>query len=495
VVFTLRLPEKESTLLLILALVYLLSRLPPMVLMPLVQDEAVYSMMIGEQASHFTMIPTWFGYPMSWKPAPFFWAYAVFYKLLSGLPLEVIFRFPSFLFGLLTVPVLFHLLRNLGASRNLAFFSVLIFLLSYPSVYPNATLLTDSLLFLLMSSSLYLYTDKRFGDFRFAGAAALVFAAFFIKLFIAFMVPLLAVAYFYQADRKTLRRPVFLLSLLAVPLAFILQTWILQSSGLAEEAYLSDVGGHLVSKAGLLGQLQQLVGSLNVFVSSCGIWFALSLFGVWKHWKENKFMTFWYALLILPVLTGFFMPWYYLPVMPAVAYFTATALLVWNGKEKPDAFFTIFFSLALFFTVVLTIGLYLDVYGDFVSQKEAGLLLAGKENVAIIGTYAPGILAYKITTEKRENLDIDVGWVLIHPAMLSANSTELVDDFVLDYRSEKHSTIDGSFSKIFMEEAIFRKDTNITQFDYFVLVGSNTTALQNATVLYNQSSIVIYKVR
>lgn len=485
--FSFKLPDSDRALLLILALIFMLTRLPPMVLMPFVQDEGLYAMMIEEQAAHPTLIPTLFGYPVSWKPAPFFWIYAAFSRL--PLPLEIAYRLPSVLFGLAALFPLYYLLRNVGASRNLAFFSILMFLVSHISMYSQAALLTDSLLFLLICTALYVYTEKRFGERRFLVAGALAFFAFFVKLVIAAMIPVLALVYFLACDRKTMKRPLFLLSLLAVPFAFLLHFALLNSAGLGSELYSSDIGGHLLSPEGIGGQVRLLWGALHTLISDAGIWFALSIFGFWKYWRENQFMSVWYALTVFPVLTGFFMPWYYLPVLPAMCYFAALFLIRWEGKEKPDALFIIFVSLTAVATLFGSFIIYSNVYERFLPQKEAGLLLSDKEGVAIMGEYDPGIAAYKTTTELRRGKRLDFGW------MTSANFTNqsYFEEFIRDYHSSRYPVVDGSFSSMFTSADIFRKDTNLTSFDYVVLVGDNAPGVPGAGLIYNNMEIKIYK--
>ena len=100
----------DKSLLIILAALFLLSRIPAMLYMPFVQDESLYSVMIEEQAAHPTLIPTLFGYPVSWKPALFFWTYAALSRV--QLPIELAYRLPSLAFGLLTVIIIGLLVEN-----------------------------------------------------------------------------------------------------------------------------------------------------------------------------------------------------------------------------------------------------------------------------------------------------------------------------------------------------------------------------------------------
>ncbi len=479
-----RLPEKNSILLFVLAFLFIITRLPPAVLMPFMQDEAIYAIMIDEQAANPTLIPTFLGYPVSWKPPLFFWTYSVLSQ--TPLPLELSYRLPSIVFGLATIMILFHLLRNLGISRNITFFSLIVFIFSYPTLYAHVALLTDSMLFFLISSSLYLYSEKRLGDWRFLAAGALAFLAFWVKLVIAFIIPVLAVAYFLTMERKTLQNRSFILSLLAVPAAFVLHFMVYYNAGLAEELYISVIRGHLLSQKKMLGPLETILESLYVLFEGAGIWLALSIFGFWKYWRDNLVMTAWYLLSIFPLLGGGFMPWYFLPVFPAIAFFAVKLLLIWKGRERADALFWAFLISAILLTSGLTTLIYHELHGRFIPQKEAGLFLVDKENVAVVGSYDPAILTYKMLNEEEPK---DIGW-LLGPQNISK---EQVTEFANDYYSDKYEVSEGSFSPIFINSEIYRKDTNITDFDYVVTVWRGRIDV-DGDLVFNHSEINIYKV-
>lgn len=481
-----KLPENGRNLLLILIAIFLITRIPLLFYLPFVQDEALYAVMVAEQVEHPTSIPTFLGYPVSWKPVPFFWIHVPFYEL--PLQLEAKLRLPSLLAGLLSIPVLFRLFGNLGLSNNARFFTMLFFLFSLVTSYPHAALLLDSIMFLLISSSLLLYSERQLGQWRFIGAAALAFLAFFIKLVVAFMIPILAVAYFLTYDRKTLRNPLFVLSLLAVPAAMAFHYLAYDAAGLAHELYFSDVGGKLLSTAGLEGQLKTSLIAIGILIEGAGIWFALSLFGFLRYWKDNIFMSVWYVLSIFPMLSGAFMPWYFLPVAPAIAYFGLMLLLMWKGKERLDTLFWAFLSMALVLTLALTAFIYVfELNNRFLPQKEAGLLMAGKDNVVVMGIYNPGIISYKMLSEDEPK---DFGWLLI-PRNVSDDAFE---DYIRDYHTDTYPLQQGSFSSMFTSVKTFRKDSNISDAEYYVLVGERNISVPDSELIYEKSEIKIYEV-
>ncbi len=482
---TISLPKKDYVLILFLAIVYLLIRAPFLEYLPLVQDEAPYSVVISEMADSPGLTPTFFGYPVSWKPPLFH----ITYSLFSNLPLsiEMAFRLPSLIFGLLSLVPLFYLLQNAGSSRNIAFFTSLIFLFSFVSHYPQTALLADSLAFLLIVTSLFLYTEKKHGSWKFLAAGILVFAAFFVKSVLALMVPLLAVVYFLN-QKNVLKNPVFIISLIAAPLALVLHFMLLDSVGLAEELYFTEMKFHLSGKGGFLEGIYQIVGSISTLLIGAGFWLALSFIGFWKRWRENKFMTAWYLLTGLAILGGHFMPWYFLPVFPAIAYFSSLTLIKHNGRERIDTFFAIFLVLTIIATIIPPLMWYEHLHSFKSAEKEVGLMISGKENVLIIGGYRPGVVAYKVLTEKRSGGESDFGWILDPSDKLS---DEVIMEYIDDYQLDEYDVIDGRFSSMFLNHDVaYRKDTNISNFDYIVLL--NRGILLDGELIYNNSGISVY---
>jgi 4-amino-4-deoxy-L-arabinose transferase-like glycosyltransferase len=494
--FSLKLPEKDSTLIIILAVIYLAARLPLLTTIPFVQDEAMYAVMIGEQAAHPQLIPTFLDYPVSWKPPLFFSAYALFPKPFASF--ELSYRLPSLLFGLLTVPLLYMVLRRAAgrdAGRAVPFFSILIYILSFPVSYPQTAILQDSMMFFFICASLYLYVEAGFGRWRYPVAGVLAALAFFVKLVPAFIIPVLAVGYIYLTKKEELREPLFILSLLAVPAAMALHIYML-GPALSSELYLADIGSKIGGVAGSQAWIGWAIDRVSNALSSlmfCSLdgtilWLSLSLVGVARFWRVAPFMTLWYALGAIPLASAFLLPWYFLPIMPAVAYFAALTLIRWDGKEKMDAFFAIFMCLLLALSAFAMAAAYIIMTPGYEAEKAAGLLLSGKENVLIIGGYRPGVVAYKVLDERQAGKELDFGWVLHDPNM-TKDETEA---FLADYHARSGNVTDGSFSAFFTSNRIFRKDTNITHFDYVALIQEDGISMAGTELIYNKSGILIY---
>ncbi len=481
------LPASDRTLIAALLLLFLLTRLPLLAYLPFVKDEGLYAVMIEEQRASPTFVPTFLGEPVNWKPPVFFWAYSLFPQI-PLLPMEASYRLPSMLFGLLAVPIVFDILRNTGAGRNVAFFSTLIFIASMPSMYPNAALLIDSLLFLLLCAALWLYIVPKCGGWRFIAAGTLVFAAFFVKLILAALPPLLAAAFFALNDRRQLRNPLFLLSLAALPAAFLLNSAILQSCGFAGGLSDSAIGEHNAFHS-LSTQLQYLMGSLNLFLIGAGVWFGLSLFGFARHWRAHPFMAFWYSLTAFPLIAGNFMIWYYLPVMPAIAFFAAMVLIRWGGQDNMDLFFRIFFAMALIASLGMIAFVYANLHEWYLPEKAAGQFLSGKDGVMMLGGFAPSTVAYKALGEMDGGgRALDFGWIVLNDLDTVPQAMEA---YLVDYHSAEFDT-ESSPSRMFNTPLIFRKQTNLTSFERIVLVRVIPKELPPGTPAFNESDILIY---
>jgi 4-amino-4-deoxy-L-arabinose transferase-like glycosyltransferase len=485
----LNLPKKDSSLLIILSIAYLLTRLIPALIMPLSVDEAVYSIIIEEMAESPTLIPTFLGHPVSWKPPLFFWVDSLFSGL--PLPLELAYRLPSLLFGLFSVILTYQLMRSLDISRTTAFFSLMAFIFMLSSVYPDSTVLIDSLMYLLVVGALYLYTRADLGNLRFFMAFMLSFAGFMVKHAVALIIPVLAIAYFLQKDRKALLSLPFLLSLLAIPLAFAAYSLLLDDYGLLEyfffaESYLRSPGTELPSTIEL-----GYASFVTLFISA-GPWLFLSFFGFWKFWRKNLFLTVWYLLAALPLLAAYYRPWYFLPISLPIAYFAVKALLQWDGREKADRFFLIVFALFILISVASLVYFYATLYPTVQPLKEAGLFLAGKENVLIVGYASFEPIAYKLNIERRAGNELDFGWVIM--SFDSEDSEAL--DFIEDYRTEKPMVQDGSFNKIYtdLDHVTFRKETNITEFEHAALILLPGLEVPGGELEYNNSYVQIYRI-
>jgi hypothetical protein len=201
-------------------------------------------------------------------------------------------------------------------------------------------------------------------------------------------------------------------------------------------------------------------------------------------------MSFWYALTILPFLAATQYPWYYLPVLPAISFFAALA--VYGGKKswKENLSGLLIAAAICVISLMLVWGAYLALHSLHNAEKIIGTAIVGRENVLIIGHFKPGILAYKELGERQTlGHPLDYGFILGPPSFGGDDAAA----FVRDYNTGAVPAINGSFSGMYTSPSVFRKDTNITSFDYLVLAGDLGFGLSGPEILEQAGDIVVYK--
>ncbi len=480
--------KNQKVLATIIIILYLATRIIPAIFLPLIQDEALYTVMIEENIHHPTLIPTFMGEAVSWKPPLFFWTYGVLTRI-PIINLEFTYRLPSIILGLISLLPLYLFLKKIEKSENVVLLSIFIFVLSFPSIYANSTVLLDTINFLFIISALYVYSEEKIGQKRFLIAGLISFAAFFLKQIIAFTIPALIIPYFYIYNKKELSNKLFLASLLAVPIAFLANHVILSQAGLSNQLY-SAITTHVAEKGtNINAGVETFVTSIQYLLIGFGVWFCLCAVGLAKEWKKNLFMTIWFIPVILCLIVAGSMPWYFLPFMPAIAYFASVGILRPTGKETIDIF-------PILFTVIITIIIltstwlfYEYIQKTYEEQKIAGIMASEKENVLVIGDYAPAITAYmQLNDLKNNKAPKDFGWIVFDLENESKNN-DIFGKLIQNY-SLNDGSITEKYGLMFAERWIFRKHTAIEKFDTIVVVGEyNTTK----TLVYNVSNnIKIY---
>ncbi len=484
--------KNKSLFLFFLFSLYLIIRLLLISYVPFVRDEALYVQMINEQIEDITFIPTYLGHPMDWKPPVFFWVYSFFVRFLITLPLsdESIYRLPTVIFGFLNIFIVFFLSKKLSNSTEVAKVVSIIYSFNFLVIYMDNTVLIDTLLnfFILLSFYLYLRTD--FGNIRFFPIIILSSLAFFTKLAVAFIIPALAVVYFLVYNKNQFSNIFFILSLFSVPLSAIIYSSLDVFAG-GEQLFISTGLITTFNNFSSTNIVTTFYGSFIPFMLTSGIWFFLSVMGFFKYCRKNPFISFWFMLILIPFLISFFMPWYFLPVMFPVSYFSALVLL-YNEKNKItlDNFFKLIFLLFIVVSFILGFWFYDFLRQDYEYNRIIGREIAGFENVLFIGDYNPEIIIYKVLKEKRSNQEFDYGWILF------SNITRYdADDFVNNYWNKHDELIDGSFTSMFRQKnAAYRKDTNITTFDYIILLGVHSDKI-NGNLIKNESNVSIFKIK
>jgi hypothetical protein len=298
------------------------------------------------------------------------------------------------------------------------------------------------------------------------------------------VVPIFIVAYFFQTRRELLTNPIFFFSLIAIPLAFLTNYAMFSSSEQAYSIYANLIEEKIISSL----NLKSFFGSIAPFFALVSIWLPLSLFGLIKFWRENKAMALWYVLLIFPIIAGVYMPFYYLPVMLPMAYFSAFLLL--NNEKKQlqiDKFFYFVLGLMILIGILSGSFFYDAMKNAYIDQKDAGIFIASLDNVMIVGEYEPGIFGYKMLLDKRKTGEWpEVGWIIT-----SGKESNLAS-LISDYHHQDSNIVDGNFARMYFDKTTFRKDTNVTVFDYIVIVSGEDISL-DASLMFNRSTIQIFK--
>ena len=119
-----------------------------------------------------------------------------------------------------------------------------------------------------------------------------------------------------------------------------------------------------------------------------------------------------------------------------------------------------------------------------------GEMMVGKGNMLLFGNYWIGTIAYKVLNERLETGTYnDFGWMVVAPQSF----TESPRDYIEDYYRENPDINDENINRIYWkyEEEIFRKRTNVTNFDYAVIAGEYELLDDAGTVMYNSSAVQV----
>ncbi|MEK6981436.1 MAG: glycosyltransferase family 39 protein [Candidatus Micrarchaeota archaeon] len=485
----------DRRIIIILVLLAIITRLPIISYFPFLVDEATYSIMISEQLEKPSLIPNFLGYPTFWKPILFYWVYAFFVGFLKNfpIPIEAVYRLPTELFGLANIIILYMFLRNNKFNKTFAFLMLLIYTLIFLNVYVSNTLFVDTMLNTFILGSLYFYTKENPNNKDYFLAFALSFGAYYVKLITAFIIPVLVIGYYYFKDKKILTKKVFILSLLAVPLAMVLQYFIyaqLLTTPVLGDSYSKELFDRLNPETILskINETWRIFQYINMFLI-----FAVA--GFLKYSKENKFMSIWFVIFFLTILTNVGYFWYYVTVLPPIAYF-ALMFLCEGKKENYDRFFQLMLIVAIIFNLVVGFFASNGIYEYYNPARVAGQMIVGKNNVEIIGLPALTTVAYKVIEEKRIGNATDFGWILFTDLNVSSDQ---VNNFInnYDYSSNSLNISDGSFSRMYWDYKIFRKTTSVKKFDYLVLPGFSEyyeNISINGTILYQYKYATVIKI-
>ena len=104
-----------------------------------------------------------------------------------------------------------------------------------------------------------------------------------------------------------------------------------------------------------------------------------------------------------------------------------------KNSMKFDQAFMVFLMMFLLASSLIFASVVYQLNYQYQFQKQAGEFLAFKDNVAIIGTYAPTIMSYKILNEQKFSGDYNDFGIVWAPGNTSeAAIQELVDNYHTD---------------------------------------------------------------
>lgn len=469
-------------------------------IVPLTQDENLHSIIMYEQTKNpLNPVPTLFDYAVSWKPFLFF----IFYSLFYSLPFSAVvaLRLPTLIFGFVSLILTKKFFENLKFSE--LHISVILWMIvtSISFIYSSYAIHPDMMLNFMVLLSLVVVSSKEVGKNQFLLISILVFISVFIKTVFALLIPFLCFFYLLFRDREKLYSFYFWLIPFAFFAAVATHFFILESfsEGLGIQTYYTDViFTHLVHGFDPLSKLITVLGGIQTIFETQLIWLVLSIFGFVQNYKKYPFFSFWYLLCVPLVISQMFAPWYFLPVIIPISFFA----LSFFSRKNPDLSFIDFdkfekviISLFIVCSAILLFYQFFDVsLYRFGNQKIAGEFLANKENVLIIGDYAPGIIGHKMHDEiKSTGKPLDFGW------FFNLNQSDFAKNIPLvyyNYSSEIPNTKTGSFTDLYFVNSNFRKESNLTHFRYVAFV-NNENLIPNGTLIMNLSEgskkILIYE--
>ena|GEM_PF-1653602 len=465
---------------------------------PFHYDDTLYAEMIAQEAESLTFLPKYLDMWTPWKPGLYYIFYSLFLPITSAIfaSLEWTYRFPNLIFGLMNA-FLFYKLAQRFATNDISLMASLLFYSSFSAFRVEGRLLMEPMMLTLILVSLLFYTSKKLlPSKRFGGAALFSFLASITKSVVSFTIVPLSLAALYQKDRKFLKNPLFLISLLAPFLGLLVFYLSLQSLNLAEGVLLKDTGKFVMFDYAELFPETVPTGLIYFFFAT-GIYLVISLKMIADNWKKEIFFTVWTLISLVIIFSGEPHEWYFYYVIPAFSFFVASAL---PNKGKADNFSALILLILVVFNISLSmLSIESANLAYFWDSKEIGTMLAGKENVLVAGSFSKNtiIVAYKILLERQMYGEpLDFGYLIFQDRngqIYEGKWEEIVNDIVVDYGTDKYYFEEENFAALVWQSHGFKKKTSITEFDY-VVVTPPEYKLNNPDfyLCHNASKTVVY---
>jgi 4-amino-4-deoxy-L-arabinose transferase-like glycosyltransferase len=481
----LKLSDEDKLNLLLLVCLTLAIRIAFTGAWPLIKDENLYARMTDELLMKPTLIPAFLGFEVAWRPAAYFYAYAPFVAFLSALNIqaELIYRLPSVFFFALCTAIFYQFTLEYCKKRNTALAAALVFTLNPLSVYVSNTALTDTLLLLFILSALFCYQRALSSRRFFLPAATFLALAFFTKTVVAFIIVPLALCMFFL--KKKPAEPLLWASFLAIPLSIAAYYLMFESKEAFYNEFFKNATSKLPSGTGFAETLaERFWSSFLPFAALCLVWLGFFAIGLAKNFKKHAFFLLWLAFIIFSISGGGGMPWYYLPIIPAISFFAALAIC---PKDEFDNLTIVLFITLLLFTLGGLVYFY-SLGMPEISERQAGLFAAGKQNVLVFGRYPPAVFFYKAHTEKMGGTS-SFCWINSLNAS-DVNDTASVLGAFHNYSTFRENDSFSEMTDLFWRKQIYKMPCSISRFDWLITAGidENVTLATGEFELANRTS-------
>jgi len=419
---------REGAWLAVLVVVALLFRYPFIFGHPLQLDETLYAEIIDEFTKKPGPVPVFYGMPVTWKPILAFAAYSPLVVFFRGLGVnnEELYRLPPVVFGVLNTLVVYFLLNRMDfeekPKKEIAFVGALAYAAMPLAAETETMLLTDSFFVFLINLALLCYTNAKKPEWL-AAATVLSFLAAWTKTFAALIIPLLALAYWFWRERGFAKNPFFIASLAGVPAGLASYAALVWGIPGVQDEFIFDVTGRFF----LYGIAKTTLMGASHFVSLTLPWNVFAALGVWKFWRKNIFCAFWLALSAPITLAAYTLFWYFLPIAPAIAWFSARYLVhpridlltVLTAALLAGAAFAGMYAQQLFYDK------------NFEEQKEIGLYLRDKDNVLYFGPQASTLVYYFLSGNESKHYTVVYTWSWLLNDEMAENVTGGREYFVV----------------------------------------------------------------
>jgi len=345
--------------------------------LPPVSDSALYSQTIIEVER--TGKATYLGYKETWKSPIFFYIYAFFAKFFNFLSFNpsLMVSFLCVLFFLVSA-FFFYKICRLFFDEKFSAIATLVFSINPLSALIFSTPFNEAELMAFLLPSIYFYILGLRENYFLIPAGILFAISFGIKTYEALIIPLLAI--FYFIERKVSKQKILflLLSFSFVAIPIFLNSFVFGTG----EMFIYDLRHFLIT----LENIASFIYDFLLFLFPFSIF---SFFGFLKE-KTTRFFDFWFIFVFSAIIVEKGTPWYYSPILPAIAVLTTRFF----KKENKLDYFIILLLLVLmvlysFYSIKLE-KTKRDIIYYYGGEEEikAAKILANKNNVLLL-YYAP----------------------------------------------------------------------------------------------------------